>query len=279
MEKRLRTNLLLAIAVAVLGLLVWFAPDGEQKQTFALFGMDDAVADIRVFRSGALQFALQQQDKEWHLLEPVKLPADAFQADALLESLHQSTPRRYAVEDADLQELGLADPEWHLEVDGEEIFIGGSAAIGNQRYVMKSRHIYLLSEVLTYHLQRSPWDYVSKRVLPEGRLLALSLPDETRVERDGPGWKISPDEESQTSDEIQRVVTAWENATAMRVTPAASVPRDGEVQVVFADGRELQFGVELRDNELLLSRDEPAVTYVLPLASADELFMHVDVIE
>lgn len=279
-EKRLRTNLLLAIAVAALGLLVWFAPgDEQQEETYALLGADEAVSEIRVLHAAQLQFELRRQQEGWRVIEPVNLPADTFQVDALLALLRQATTRRYAAADADLQQLGLVDPEWTLEIDGEQVLVGGSAAIGNQRYVMKDDFIYLLDEVFSYHLQRSPWDYAGKRILPEGRLVALSLPGGIRVERDGPGWKVVPDDASRTSDELQRVVTAWENATAIRVTPAASVPRDGEVQARFADGRELQFGVELRDNELLLSRDAPAVTYVLPLASADDLFMHVDAIE
>lgn len=271
MEKRLRTNLFLALAVVALGLLVWVAPVNEKK-TFALFGADEALIEIRVLQSGEPRFTLQQQDG-WQVLEPVNLPADAFQVDALLDSLRQTTSRRYAVEDANLQELGLADPEWKLEVDGEEIFIGGSAATGNQRYVMKGGYIYLLSEVVSYHLQRSPWDYVGKRILPDEKLTALSFPDGMRIERDGPGWDIVPRDERRTSDDLQRVVAAWENATAIRVTPATSVPSDGEIQVKFANGRLLQFGVEFRDNALLLSRDAPAVTYVLPASSAEELFM------
>ena len=276
MEKRLRTNLFLAIAVIVLGLLVWFAPDSEkQAKAFALFGEGEAITEIHVLRSGELQLVLQQQDEFWRVREPVNLPADKFQVDSLLDSLRQTTPRRYAAADADLQELGLANPEWTLEINGVEIALGGSAAIGRQRYVMKEGHVYLLSEVLTYQLQRSPWDYVSKRILPDGKLVALSLPNGVRIEREGPAWKIVPEDASRTSDELQRLATAWENATAIRVTPPASVPHDGEVQVNFADGRELQFGVEFREDELLLSRDAPAVTYVLPRASAGELFVQI----
>lgn len=272
MEKRLRTNLFLAIAVVALGLLVWFAPGGEkQEKTYALFGVDEPITEIRVLHSGALQFALRQLQDGWQALEPVNLPADSFQVDALLDSLRETTPRRYAVDDANLQELGLANPEWQLEVDGEEISAGGSTATGNQRYVLKDGYIYLLNEVLNYRLQRSPWDYISKRVLPDGSLVGLSLPDGTRIVRDGPAWKIMPEDARRTSDELQRIVTAWENATAIRVTPAASVPRDGEMRVEFANGLKLQFGVELRDNELLLSRDAPAVTYVLPVTAATEL--------
>lgn len=274
MEKRLRTNLFLATAIVALGSLVWISPDGDkQEKTFALFGADEPITRIHVLHTGELQLALQRLQEGWQVLEPVNLPADSFQVDALLDSLRETTSRRYAVVDANLQELGLAKPEWSLDVDGEEIFAGGSTAIGNQRYVMKNGYIYLLSDVLNYRLQRSPWDYISKRVLPDGRLAALSLPDGTRIERDGPAWKIVPEDAGRTSDELQRIVIAWENAAAIRVAPAASVPRDGEVQVEFADGRQLKFGVELRDNELLLSRDAPAVTYVLPNTAAAELFV------
>lgn len=273
MEKRLRTNLALAASVVVLGLIVWLAPQPQQEAPgFSLIDSDKSISDIRVFRDGVLHFSLRKQADGWRLVEPAALPADEFQLNALLEALHAKASRRYSLPDSGAGELGLAKPEWTIKVNGEDLAIGVATALGNNRYVMKGEYVYLVSEVLVYRFTRSPWDYAAKRLLSGNRgIVALTLPDGTRIEREDSGWKITPERQGVTSDELQQLVNGWANATAMRVTPAASVPRDGQVVITLVDGEILRFGVEIRDTEVLLSRDAPAVTYALPPGAVDEL--------
>lgn len=274
MEKRLRTNLVLAAITLLLVLAVWLTlQQKEAVQGHTLFAPNETISEIEFLQQGETRLALRAAQDGWQVLYPVTLPADAFQVDALLDSLHARTARRYAVEDAELAQLGLVDPEWILKVNDAVIALGATSAVGNQRYVMKDDFIYLLNDTLAYRVQRSPWDYVSRRLLQNTQIVAVTLPSGIRLERRDEKWEVSPDNTHTTSDEIQQLIDAWQRASAVRVAPAASVPRDGEALVELANGDALRFGVERRETDVLLSRDNPAVTYTLSAETADELLV------
>lgn len=275
MEKRLRTNLYLAAVVAALVAFALIAPRlDEAPVTHALVDIGEDVSEIHVNRNGDPHLSLQRQSGTWKIVHPANLPADTFQVDALLESLHAPLPDRYPIEEVDTAELGLAQPEWTVSVNGKTLQVGNTTALGNRRYVRKDGHVYLVGEVLAYRLARPPWNYASKRLLPDDAdIVSLALPGDIHIEKEGPSWKIVPPDTTLASDDLQKLVDNWRNARALSVSPAASVPRDGEVVLELAEGGSLRFGVELRETELLLSRDEPAVTYTLSAGARHELFL------
>lgn len=273
MDSRLRTNLLLAaVLAAAVGVIVFGPESGRKSPGVPLFDSAEDIARVAVFDNGKLRFALRREESSWRLLAPVDLPADSFQVDALLAQLREPASRRYPVNETDPAALGLDSPRWRIKAGERELLLGGSTALGGQRYVQMGDHVYLVDDLLVYRIQRDPFDYASKDVLPGDReVRAITLPSGQRVERKGSGWTVIPETGALSADALQHVVSAWRNARALRVMPADSVPRDGEVQVEFESGEALRFGIELREDELRLSRADPAVTYVLPLSEADDL--------
>lgn len=272
MEKRLRTNLVLVAAVIALGLFIRFAPDPQDVPQARLFDAADEPSPIEVFHAGELHFRLQADGGNWNVVAPFELPADEFQVNALLDALRKPVARRYPVEELEPAAAGLAGAEWTMRIAGAELALGGRTAVDNLRYLRKDRHVYLVPETLVFRLQRSPYDYVGKRLLPEDvEMRGIRLPSGQRIGKSGSGWQITPENESVSADDLQGLVDAWKNATAMKVGAAHSVPRGGEAVIEFEDGEILRFGVERRDDALLLSRADPAVTYTLPAHAADRL--------
>lgn len=271
----MRTNLLLVAAVIVLGLAIRFVPGPVEESGFTI--IDPArLSEIRVIRNGDTHFALARDGEAWRVVEPFALPADDFQVSALLASLGEPASRRYPVEEANLAELGLENPEWIVQAGDVALQLGGHTAIGNQRYVRAGESVYLVNDVLGFRLKRPALDYASRRVLPRQRkIAAIELPSGTRIERADAGWSLAPEDAGIGADTLQRLIDAWRLASAMDVTFANSVPRNGQVLVEFADGSELRFGVELADERLRLTRDRPAVTYTLPADKAAELLQLV----
>lgn len=273
MNPRLRTNLLLAAVVAMLGVIVWLAPESKKGvPVHALFDANSAITGIEVLDRGKPHLALALQEGRWHVAAPFELPADDFQVDALLDSLREPATRRYPADSANLAELGLENPRWTLRVDDVQIRLGDRGVLGNTRYLLKDGFVYLVNDVLSYRLQRAPLDYASRLVVPQEKsIAALWLPDGTHLARTGTTWQLQPDDAAMTTDTLIAIVNAWRNAAALDVQAAHSVPRDGEVQIEFADGSAVQFGIEISDTGLLLTRDNPAITYTLPRDAVGEL--------
>lgn len=277
MDRRMRTNLVLAAVVAALGLFLWLGPEPEtEKPGVPLIGSDETVERLAVLENGEQRFALERTGDAWRLVAPFELPADDFQVEAFVDALGAETVRDYSIDEADLAELGLAEPRWTVDVNGTELRVGNRAALGNNRYVQKGNRVYLVSDVLSYRLQRDALDYASRKPLPEDvAIAAIELPNGRRVEKADAGWALLPEDESVSADALQGLVDAWRNARAMNLTQADSVPRDGEVLIEFVDGGELRFGVEMTDSGLKLTRDEPAVTYAFPRSAADDMLQLV----
>lgn len=271
MEKRLRTNLALLGAIALLALVAWFAPDRDLADP-ALQVFPEQIRTVHVLHAGRPQLALEKTGTGWQLLMPEALPANDFQVESLLATFRQPAARRYAARDADLGQLGLDNPEWRLQVNDVSAMLGARSAIGDRAYLMRGDTVFLVDSALAFRLQRSPWDYASRKPVPDfAQIIGLDLPDGHHVTRDGSGWKVLPEQPDISSDELQDLVDAWRQAEALAVGPVTSVPRSGEVRVRLQDGSSLVFGIERRDGKVLLARDAPAVMYTLDAAQAAKL--------
>lgn len=272
MERRLRTNLFLVLAVAGLVSLAWLLPEPRTPVEVTLFPAEHDLSRIEVINEGQHRMVLRRETGGWRMVEPVALPVDTFQMDSLLTSLRSPVHRRYSSEGVDLAPLGLAGPGWKINIDGILFTVGGHTAVGNRRYLATQGEIFIVGEALIYQLQRNPLDYAAKQLLPEGSdIVAIEWSSGARLQRAGNGWETNVSKESLSADDLQRRVDAWRQATAMSVAAADSVPRDGHVLIEFNDGGTLYFGVEMHDEEVLLTRDAPAVTYALPRDAAGVL--------
>ena len=270
MDRRLRTNVLLALAVTALALAIWLAPEPEAPATFR--PVDPATIDaVHVRRGNEPHLSLQKRDGAWWVVAPFELPAEPFQVDALLASLGEPAGTRYPVESADLAELGLENPKWTVDAGDVQLQLGGRAAVGNRRYLRAGDFVYLVNDVLSYRLQRPALDYAARRLLPPAAIASIALPNGTRLEKADGQWSVSPEKPDVSADELQALVNGWRNAIATSVTHADSVPRQGDVEIGFEDGSTLRLGVELTDSDLKLTRDRPAVTYTLPASESRRL--------
>lgn len=273
MDKRMRTNLLLLIAVIVVALFIWLMPEPLDDSTgVALFAPDVEFSRLEALRDGETRFVLERSGPAWKMVVPVRAAADDFQVQSLLANLRQRAERAYPVAEVDLEQAGLVDAEWSLRVDDHLLQFGARTALGNNRYVQKGDQVYLLSDVMTYRLQREPMDYVSKRLLADGReIVAIRLPAGQQIERQNFSWRLQPENDAVSADAVQDLADAWQHATAMRLQSVATVPEGERVIVEHADGETSEFVIGLTEANFYLTRSEPPLRYELPRGEARRL--------
>lgn len=273
MDKRMRTNLLLAVAVVALALVIWLAPEpGGEEPGITMFSTGTEFSRIEVRENGDARLVLERQGDDWRLVFPREVEADEFQVDSLLTTLQQPAERRYPVADADLEQLGLAAPQWTVVINDAELVIGGRTAVGNHRYVRKGEHVYLLNDTISYRLQREPLDYASKKLLPVNRqVVSIELPAGQKLRKTESGWQLVPENPAVSADDIQKLVNAWRTATAMRVKAVEETPAGEKVIVGFDQGDSAEFVAVINDSSFALILADRNLRYELPRDEARRL--------
>jgi len=119
---------------------------GKQKERAALSRKvlnikDHDIECIRIKKSKET-VVLEKRDKEWFLAEPIKVRADTWAVDQIINTLANGTwEREITLLPQDLADFGLADPEIEVALSGKglsepcKVLIGAESPTGNMRYV------------------------------------------------------------------------------------------------------------------------------------------------
>jgi len=119
---------------------------GRQKERAALSRKvlnikDHDIECIRIKKSKET-VVLEKRDKEWFLAEPIKVRADTWAVDQIINTLANGTwEREITLLPQDLADFGLADPEIEVALSGKglseprKVLIGAESPTGNMRYV------------------------------------------------------------------------------------------------------------------------------------------------
>lgn len=117
---------------------------------------------------------LEKRDKEWFLVEPIKVRADTLAVDQIINTLANATwEREITPIPEDLADFGLADPEIEVALSAKgfsepcKVLIGAENPTGNMRYVRVDQEggVLLVHARLKDVLEKTPHDLRDKHVL------------------------------------------------------------------------------------------------------------------
>lgn len=160
MLKQSRRNVVLLVILSLLVALLAWLPASETDRNLPRL-LASPPTDIRVFQrmpdgSDSMQYHLYLEDGKWWIEGPNNEPqiADPMRAESAQQALLAPSRRSWKKGEIDPAETGLAQPRHRIEADGQSLWFGGRGALGNQRYATDGDRILLISDIITYHLQR-----------------------------------------------------------------------------------------------------------------------------
>lgn len=172
MLKATRRNFILAgLLGSLVALLAWLPEDRPTPPAHRL--MDELPSDIRVFRRDneqwTLRYRLYRDGGAWWISDGTSEPrrADPVRAESASSALLAPSRRSWSPGEIPATQSGLGEPGYRILADDREIMVGSRGALGNQRYVSDGTRVLLVSDVISYQLQRPVDSFLPKPRKPE----------------------------------------------------------------------------------------------------------------
>ncbi len=280
MSSRTIINLLLLLAIVILGLVARYEPGIETPQESQAITTikADQVHRIHVNRPirNDLVF-LRGADKQWIMERDTPLPADDFKVRALARLAEQKPVRSYPAEEMNLADLQLDPPYASAIINDTSIEFGILEPINDLRYVRVTDQVHLIPDS---HLQLMEAGF-SQFIRPElfdkdERITAVQLPD-LLIRKTQTDWETDP-EQPVSASTLGQFMENWQQAKSLHIQPAGTELEGQTVSISLAnDMPQVQFLIIARDPELVLARPDYGIQY--RMGSHGEAMLALDAVQ
>lgn len=260
MKRSFWLNVLLLVAVVLVGALVFLRPPADVPADYALSGLAPAaVTSIRIDRPGTETVVLEKKDGAWFLSAPFAARADEFMVQRMLAILQARTAHRFAL--TDLARFDLDRPRARLSIDGQQFDFGLVSELSREQYVRTGDAVYAVSARYGLALPARPDALASRRLFAPGEKPVRIAPPGFTVGRSGNGWTIEPSPANWSQDDVARWVDEWRAALALRIEPQHQGESRDAVRIELEDGKVLVIGILSRKPETVLLRGDQRLQY------------------
>lgn len=275
MTNRTLINLVLLIALLLLGALAYFKPGIEEKETeTSLTSLATAdVSRIRIERAVTEDVAFEKRDGTWWMTEPVQAQANELRIEGVLRIAEANSQRSYPASQVDLTKVGLDQPEILLFFDdATPIAFGDTEPLSQARYVRFGETVHLIEDTGYYHVIGAYTTFLDGSLLPDNATIeGLSLPG-LKLSRVEGHWSAEPVPPRFSVDQVNALADEWRHAQAVDVRRFNGGKPQGEILVALKDRPEpIRFGILSRAPELVLARVDLGLQYHLPADASDRL--------
>lgn len=276
MSSRLIVNLLLLVAVAILGAIAVFEPGHDQQASEVLLTTDQPrdIRQIVIESPDAARIRITKEDSGWQIREPIAVAANTFRIDSLLQIVRAKSYSHYPVQGLDLSRYQLQKPLGRISLDDTTIQFGGTEPLENRRYVLVDGQVHLIADNHYYQTMLSLPAVVDNALVPAGRKLqALHLPTiELRHGNNG-SWQTIPRKPDISMDDINVMLDEWRNARALNISAYENDSPVGRVTLDFDDGSSLEYDVLEKEPDWILGRRDIGMRFHLGQTLAEQLWL------
>ena len=221
MSSRNLLNLVLLVVVAALVAVVIIKPGKQVTPVVKLTDLSQsAITRIEIRRNDSdPKVVLARQDGNWQMLEPYKMPANAFKAQAITELAEAVAKASYPITPGeDLKPFGLDKPQLTVVLNGKvRLQFGTTEPLNFQRYIREGNTLYLIFDSFFYNLSVPPTEFVDHALLPPGSTISqLELPNLSLTPA-GDGWQATPPVKDLSNDQVNELFERWSMAQASEV--------------------------------------------------------------
>jgi hypothetical protein len=269
-KRSIRPTALLAAAVAVLAVYVYFKPARAPAEYRLSTLTPQEIKTIRVERPGdSAPLLIERRRDGWYIASPFPARADALRAHQLLAIAEAKSLHRLPA--TDLPRFELDRPVAWLTLGGQTFSFGLVNAVTREQYVHSGDYVYTLHPRYGAALPARAADAANRQLFSADEAPArIELPDFTVESRDG-RWRLTPGAAAPSQEALMQWVDEWHLASALRVERWGGRKPFLEIRVRLKSGGSVMLGVIARQPELVLLRTDEKMQYHLPAEAAKRL--------
>ena len=157
MNKRTRTNLIVAASLAAMLTLAWLTKREADLVRPPLAEFDVAtVAVVRIDRRDAPTVVLERTVDGWRMSAPLERTVAGARVDGLLRGLLTTSRADYPADAVPLADVGLAEPRAVVTVDDDAFAFGDRNPVNGLRYVLHDGTVHLTDDLVMFRLTGDP---------------------------------------------------------------------------------------------------------------------------
>jgi hypothetical protein len=242
-----KTTLVLIVLLAVAGVALYFtsnksaetkgtdsgAPGGGDEQRLVADVTTDKVTKLTVAPASGDRLTVEKSGGNWHLVEPVRSPAETFEVDSLVRAVVEAKSRG-ALESVDQSATGLSTPSYKIDFTTSDnkihtLNVGAKTAVGGNVYVSTgdAKDVHVVPVALADQLEKPASDYRKTQLLDVAStaIKQLTVTDNQgkvtlKAEKHGEDWQIL--EPAKMPGEKRDIEDMGIAATSLRATEFVS---------------------------------------------------------
>jgi hypothetical protein len=264
MSSRTIINLLLLLAIVILGLVARYEPGIEAPAEPGSITDITASQVHRIHINRPIRNDLvfvKQSDKHWVMEGRTSVPADSFKIRALARLAEQKPVRSYPIDEMKLADLQLDPPYASVIINNTAIEFGILEPIDDLRYVRVNDKVHLIPDSHLQLMETGFSQFVRPRLFGEDQTInAIQLPD-LLVRKTTKGWETQPPQSAST-DDLAKFIATWQQASSLHIQPASTELNGEVVETRFSNNATpVRLLIVARDPELILARPDYGIQY------------------
>lgn len=272
MWSRSLLNIALFLFVALLAGYVYYS--GQQEQVSSQKALltqltAEQITQIDI-RHNQRHIELRKEGERWHMLRPIRVDANAFRIDTLLNMLDAVSHADYTATELDLNKYGLSDVSTSITFNNTRIDFGIVNPINDYRYVRSGDSVHLIDDHFYPLLSSQVGTLVARELISSNaEIVKLVLPGHRLHRDENDAWHSV---ENIGPDAINDTLYHWQNGQAFGVHNY--MPREslGDISVHLAGVAEpISFQVTDTDPWLIIARPDLDIEYHFNLEFHDRL--------
>lgn len=265
MNKRVLTNIVLAVFVCGLAVFAWLQPGLQPDDATRLTDLDSGdISRIVIERKNADTIELAKKENQWQITNPIKALALPGKVDRLLKISQIKALAEYPLDNTLSQNAGLVDAKTSITYNKSLLTLGGTEPVQSRRYVANADTLFLVDDTFIHHLTAPIGAYIDTRLFAGNiQINELNTPElHIRRQQDSTWQTVSSISKTTdlSADAVQILLDEWRFARAIRIS-VKKTDLKPNVIITFDNGKSVQFKLTKQPSGISLTPANSSLNY------------------
>jgi len=267
-SSRLLLNLGLFLGIIVLALVAYsISQEPEKSSVFSQLSISD-ITEIKIEHQSKI-ITLEKDNKNWLITQPIKIEADEFRIQSILNILPSGTDKFYTVDKTDLKKYSLDPPAATLQLNKQLFLFGTTSAIEQKRYILTNNKLFLIDDTFLPLITSGYKNLMRRQLFPVDTNISEVRINEQRIYKNENGSWIS-ETNNFSSDDLKRYIDNWQHIQAYAVS-SASPPYSGNRVVIKTSNGEFTFMLQKTEHNTQVTNPALGLSYQFDISAFDSL--------